>query len=107
MFAEDATNLMLMSLNPLIEDLKLQGKRVGSFVYGSVIQHIYSHGVARDIVAETKLDQNSPGYLTRMGCISSLEGSISIANKIAMGQIECGISSGCESSSDCPVEFDK
>jgi acetyl-CoA C-acetyltransferase len=100
-------DLILKSVDPLIKDLKLENKKVGQVMVGCCTTHIDAHGLARDVVARTQLNQDSPAFLVRGGCVSSLEAVSVIANKIALGQIESGIACGGESISDVPLEFNK
>lgn len=102
---QSVDDIVLKCLTPLIKDLKLEGKPIGELVLGSCALHVDQHGIARDIVIRTKLEQDSPAFSIRKGCISSMEAVNLIANKIALGQIDCGIACGGESTTDMPVEF--
>lgn len=88
------------TLDKMIVDNKLQNKRIGEVVIGSVATHGDQHGIARDVVQTSSLHPDTPGFTLQKGCISSLEGVSIIANKIALGQIDSGIALGAELISD-------
>lgn len=98
---------MIHCLNPLVSDLKLEGKRVGEVVTSANITNVTNHNIAKDVLYQSQLHTDTPAYSMVKGCISSLEATINIANKIAFGSINNGIVIGGESLSDVRIECTK
>jgi acetyl-CoA C-acetyltransferase len=59
--------------------------------------------MAREAVLKSGLSAETPAQGVYRACATSLDGTINIANKIAMGQIEVGIAGGAECMSDTPL----
>jgi acetyl-CoA C-acetyltransferase len=57
----------------------------------------------RECVLKTTLDPATPACDLQQACDTGIESAIYIANKIALGQIECGIAGGVDSISDIPM----
>ena len=53
----------------------------------------------------TTLDPHTPAYDLQRACGTSLEAAINVANKIALGQIDCGIAGGVDTVSDPPIVY--
>lgn len=102
-----ATNALLLtaSLRGLVERFALQGVRVGEVTAGAVIKHSRDFNLTREAVLDSGLDSHTPAFDLQRACGTSLEAAISIANKIALGQIEAGIAAGVDSISDTPVVY--
>lgn len=99
--------LMKPAMNALVDELKLEGKVLGEVAIGAVNKHAYDFALAREIVMDSKLGPNTPATDVQKACGTSLETAVLVGNKIAMGQIECGIAGGVDTNSDIPVEFAK
>lgn len=99
--------LMSVALDALINDLKLEGKELGEVILGAVNKHSYDFALARDCVMGSSLSPKTPATDIQKACGTSLEAAIMIANKIAVGEIECGIAGGVDTNSDVPVELKK
>jgi acetyl-CoA C-acetyltransferase len=95
--------MMVASLNGLIEKYKLQGQLLGEVAGGAVVKHTSDSNLMRDCVMDTALDQATPACDLQQACDTGIEAAIYIANKIALGQIECGIAGGADSISDAPI----
>lgn len=110
-FAKNNTNyvtasnqdMMTAALNGLIERYGLQGQLMGEVVGGAVIKHSWNLNLIRECVMGTALDQNTPACDLQQACNTGVEAAIYIANKIALGQIDCGIAGGVDSASDVPL----
>jgi len=105
----DASNqdMMTATLAALIEKYDLRGQTLGDVALGAVIKHSSDWNLARESVIGSGLSLRTPGVDMQRACGTSIEACIHIANKIALGQIECGIAGGCDSLSDVPVVFAK
>ena len=99
--------LMKPCLSELISELKLEDKELGECAFGAVNKHAYDFALAREIVMDSKLSPKTPAVDVQMACGTSLEAAIILANKISLGQIDCGIAGGVDTNSDVPIEFKK
>lgn len=102
---KSTTELMQAAFDSLVEEHKLEGKELGEVALGAVIKRATEWNLARNIVVESKLHQNTPGITLSRACGTSLDAAIEIANKISMGQIDVGIAGGADTNSDPPIEF--
>ena len=99
--------LMVPALQALVKECKLEGKKVGEVILGAVNKHSYQFGLARECTMDSGLSPYTPATDIQKACGTSLEAAIMIANKIALGQIDCGIAAGVDTNSDVPIEFKK
>lgn len=103
--------LMTASLKALVDKFSLnktssnKNKIVGEVAVGSVISHSSDWNFARECALGSGLSAETPAYTISQACGTSLEASILIGNKIALGQIDCGIAGGVDTNSDLPVVF--
>jgi hypothetical protein len=56
-------------------------------------------------MGDVALTLRTPGMDLQRACGTSIEAAILIANKIALGQIDCGIAGGTDTVSDAPIVF--
>lgn len=100
-------DMMVAALNGLIDRYKLQGIELGEVAGGAVIKHSWQINLMRECVLNTALDPKTPACDLQQACNTGIESAIYIANKIALGQIECGIAGGVDSTSNVPLEFNE
>ncbi|MEC9283554.1 MAG: acetyl-CoA C-acetyltransferase [Bdellovibrionota bacterium] len=100
-----ATELMQLSLDALVKENNLTGKELGEVALGAVTKRAAEWNLARNVVVNSPLHNNTPGITLSRACGTSLDAAIEIANKISMGQIEAGIAGGTDTNSDPPIEF--
>lgn len=100
-------DLMSASVKALVEDYKLQDKTLGEVVLGAVMKHSKDWNMAREVTLGSGLNPSTPAYDIQQACGTSLEAAILVANKIALGQIDCGIAGGVDTNSDLPIVFSK
>ncbi|WP_431782642.1 acetyl-CoA C-acetyltransferase [Streptomyces chumphonensis] len=91
------------ALAGLVERFGLHGKVLGEFVAGAVLKHARDVNLAREVVLGSPLDPRTPAYDVQQACGTGLEAVILVANKIALGQIECGVAGGVDTASDVPL----
>lgn len=91
------------TLEGLVKKAHLQGQRLGEVVGGAVLKHASDWNLLRESVLGTSLDPHTPAYDVQQACCTSLEATILVANKIALGQIDAGIACGTDTTSDAPV----
>ncbi|RCW47185.1 acetyl-CoA C-acetyltransferase [Halopolyspora algeriensis] len=96
-------DMLTAALDGLIARFGLQNERVGEFVAGAVLKHSRDFNLARETVLGSRLDPRTVAHDVQMACGTGLESVISVANKIALGQIDSGIAGGVDSASDAPI----
>lgn len=95
--------MLTSALDGLIERYKLHGERLGEVVAGAVLKHSRDFNLTRECVLGTRLAPETPAYDIQQACGTGLEAAILVANKIALGQIDCGIAGGVDTTSDAPI----
>jgi acetyl-CoA C-acetyltransferase len=98
-------DLMVAALGGLVQRFDLKGQALGDVALGAVIKHSKDWNLARECVIDSGLSLKTPGVDLQRACGTSLEATIMIANKIALGQIDAGIAGGTDTISDAPVVF--
>ncbi len=98
-------DLMTAALQGLVTKLDLRGQTMGDVALGAVIKHSRDWNLARESVIDSGLTLRTPGMDLQRACGTSIEAAILIANKIALGQIDCGIAGGTDTVSDAPIVF--
>ena len=97
------SDMLAAALDGLIERYNLQGETIGEVVAGAVLKHPRDRDLTREVVLGSKLAPETPAYDVQQACGTGLETSIAVANKIALGQIDCGIAGGVDTTSDAPL----
>lgn len=96
-------DMLTAALEGLIERFNLHGLRMGEVVAGAVLKHSRDFNLTRECVLGSRLSAQTPAYDIQQACGTGLEAALLIANKIALGQIECGIAGGVDTTSDAPI----
>lgn len=96
-------DMMTATLNGLIDRYHLNGLLLGEVAGGAVIKHSRDLNLIRECVMATTLNPATPACDLQQACNTGIEAAIYIANKISLGQIECGIAGGVDSTSDVPL----
>jgi acetyl-CoA C-acetyltransferase len=94
-------------LGSLVERFGLHGVELGEVAMGAVIKHTFDWNLAREATLSSGLAPTTPGITTVRACGSSLDNTIDVGNKIAMGQIEAGIAGGSDTTSDVPIVYSR
>ena len=95
--------LLTSALRGLVDRFNLDGMKMGEVVAGAVIKHSRDFNLTRESVLSCGLASETPAYDIQQACGTGLEAAILVANKIALGQIECGIAGGTDTTSDAPI----
>jgi acetyl-CoA C-acetyltransferase len=95
--------LLTAALQGLVDRLDLHGLRLGEVAGGAVMKHSRDFNLVRESVLSTTLAPETPAFDLQQACGTGLEAAIGVANKIALGQIECGIACGSDTTSDAPI----
>lgn len=97
--------MMSAALEAIVTRYDLRGQTLGDVALGAVIKHSRDWNLARECVIDSGLSLRTPGVDMQRACGTSIEATINIANKIALGQIEAGIAGGVDSVSDAPIVY--
>lgn len=95
--------MLISALDGLVERFNLHGERLGEVVAGAVLKHSRDFNLTRECVLGSRLAPETPAYDLQQACGTGLEAALLVANKIALGQIECGIAGGVDTTSDAPI----
>lgn len=96
-------DLLISVINDLVKKNKLEGKLLGDFIAGTVMNHPFDWNLTREVVLGSELNPQTPGLNIQRACGTGLEAANLIALKIASGQIEVGIAGGSDTNSDIPL----
>lgn len=96
-------DMLTAALEGLIERFNLHGQRMGEVAAGAVLKHSRDFNLTRECVLGSRLSPQTPAYDIQQACGTGLEAALLVANKIALGQIECGIAGGVDTTSDAPI----
>jgi acetyl-CoA C-acetyltransferase len=107
-YAEASNQDMLTAaLDGLIARFGLRDERIGEVVAGAVLKHSRDFNLTRECVLGSALAHNTPAYDVQQACDTGIEAAILVANKIKLGQIDCGIAGGVDTTSDAPIEINE
>ena len=95
--------MLTAALEGLIERYNLHGLRLGEVAAGAVLKHSRDFNLTRECVLGSRLSPQTPAYDIQQACGTGLVAALLVANKIALGQIECGIAGGVDTTSDAPI----
>ena len=99
--------LLIGALRGLIDRYGLEGEQMGEVAAGAVIKHSRDFNLTREAVLGSGLAPETPAYDIQQACGTGLEAVILVGNKIALGQIDCGIAGGTDTTSDAPIAIDE
>jgi acetyl-CoA C-acetyltransferase len=99
--------MLTASLKAVVDKYALKGVRLGDVVAGAVMKHSSQWNLARESLLDSGLSPETPGLDVQRACGTSIEATIVVANKIALGQIDAGIAGGVDTVSDPPIVFGK
>src|SRR6478609_6708398 len=96
-------DMFTAALDGLIDRFNLKGERIGMVVGGAVLKHSRDFNLVRESVLGTSLSPETPAYDLQQACATGLEATITVANKIRLGQVESAIAGGTDTVSDAPI----
>jgi acetyl-CoA C-acetyltransferase len=96
-------DMLTATLDSLVTRFGLEGEVLGEVAAGAVLKHSRDFNLTRESVLGSLLAPETPAYDVQQACATGLEATILVANKIALGQIECGIAGGVDTTSDAPL----
>ena len=95
--------MLTATLQGLVDRFNLHGERLGDVAGGAVMKHSRDFNLVRESVLSTTLSPETPAFDLQQACGTGLEACMVVANKIALGHIDCGIAGGVDTTSDAPV----
>src|SRR3954465_9052080 len=96
-------DMLTAAIDGLVARFGLQGERLGEVVAGAVLKHSRDFNLTRECVLGSALAHASPAYDVQQACDTGLAAAVLVANKIKLGQIECGVAGGVDTTSDPPI----
>lgn len=99
------SDMLAAALDGLIDRYGLTGEQIGEVAAGAVLKHRRDFNMVREVVLGSRLANTTPAVDLQQACGTGLQATIYIANKIALGQIDVGISGGVDTTSDAPLEL--
>lgn len=96
-------DMLTAALRGVVDRFQLHGEAVGEVAAGAVLKHSRDFNLCRESVLSSGLSPSTPACDVQMACGTGLQAAVNIANKIAVGQIECGIAGGVDTTSDAPI----
>ena len=100
-------DMLTATLDALVSKFSLEGEVLGEVAAGAVLKHSRDFNLTRESVLGSSLAPETPAYDVQQACGTGLEATILVANKIALGQIECGIAGGVDTTSDAPLALNE
>ncbi len=96
-------DMFTAALDGLVSRFGLQGQRLGEVVGGAVLKHSRDFNLIRECVLGSALSPETPATDMQQACGTGLQAAITVANKIALNQIEVGVAGGVDTTSDAPI----
>jgi acetyl-CoA C-acetyltransferase len=96
-------DMLTATLDSLVTKFGLEGELLGEVAAGAVLKHSRDFNLTRESVLGSLLAPETPAFDVQQACGTGLEATILVANKIALGQIDCGIAGGVDTTSDAPL----
>lgn len=85
----------------------LDPREVQQVVYGQVVPSLSAPNIAREIVLLTGMPRDIEAFSVSRACATSYQSTVSVAQAIETGTIDCGIAGGADSASDVPIAVSK
>ena len=100
-------DMLTVTLQGLVDRFGLHGQRLGDVAAGAVMKHSRDFNLVREAVLSTTLSPETPAFDLQQACGTGLEAAMLVAQKIAVGQIECGIAGGVDTTSAAPIALNE
>ena len=91
----------------LVDKYSLKGERLGEVAAGAVIKHSRDWNLARESTLGSGLHPTTPAYDLQRACGTSLSAIVQLGYRVALGEIDCAIGGGADSTSDIPLSYGK
>src|ERR1700744_2033719 len=100
-------DMLTTTLDALADKFRLRGEILGEVAAGAVLKHSRDFNLTRESVLGSKLAPETPAYDVQQACGTGLEATVLVANKIALGQVDCAIAGGVDTASDAPIAINE
>ena len=105
-YAESSNQDMLTAaFRFLVDKYSLKNEKIGEVAAGAVIKHSRDWNLAREAMLGAGIHPTTPAYDLQRACGTSLSAVAQLANRIALGEIDCAIAGGSDSASDIPLSY--
>jgi len=98
-------DMLTAAFKALVDKLDLKNQKLGEVAAGAVIKHSRDWNLARESTLGAGLHPETPAYDLQRACGTSLSAVAQLANRIALGEIDCAIAGGADSASDIPLAY--
>lgn len=98
-----ARDLGKLVVKELLQRTGLDRGGVQRVVFGQVIPAPKAPNIAREVVLGSGLLPSVDAFSIARACATSYQTTVSLAQAILAGEIECGVAGGAESASDVPI----
>jgi acetyl-CoA acyltransferase len=102
-----ALELGQMVVAELLARTGISPKEVQQVVYGQVLPSLVAPNIAREIVLGTGMPRDIDAFSVSRACATSYQSTVSVAEAILSGTIDCGVAGGADSASDVPITVSK
>jgi acetyl-CoA C-acetyltransferase len=100
-------DMLTATLDGLVEKFGLHGQVLGEVAAGAVLKHSRDFNLTRECVLGSRLAPETPAYDVQQACGTGLETTITVGDKVALGQIEAGVAGGVDTTSDAPLALNE
>ncbi|HXS18490.1 MAG TPA: acetyl-CoA C-acyltransferase FadI, partial [Polyangiaceae bacterium] len=102
-----ALNLASCVVAELLGRCRVRASEVGLVVYGQVLPSIEAPNIAREIVLATGMPASVDAFSVSRACATGYQATVSAAQAIMDGSVDCAIAGGADSASDVPITVSK
>jgi acetyl-CoA C-acetyltransferase len=100
-------DMLTATIDALAGRFDLEGETLGEVAAGAVLKHSRDFNLTRECVLGSKLSAHTPAYDLQQACGTGLEAAILVGGKIALGQVDCAIAGGVDTTSDAPLALNE
>src|SRR5437660_4973962 len=100
-------DMLTATLDALAARFGLEDEVIGEVAAGAVLKHSRDFNLTRESVLGSRIAPETPAYDVQQACGTGLEATVLVANKIALGRIDCGIAGGVDTTSDAPIAINE
>jgi len=100
-------DMLTAALKSLVDKFNLKNQVIGEVAAGAVIKHSRDWNLARESTLGSGLHPSTPAYDLQRACGTSLSAIVQLGYRIALGEIDCAIGGGVDSTSDIPLAYSR
>lgn len=91
----------------LMQRTGIDPHQIQQCVYGQVVPSLQAPNIARELVLLTGMPKDIEAFSVSRACATSYQSTVSVAQAIQTGTIDCGLAGGADSASDVPIAVSK